>query len=224
MDEIKRNKAVIFDLDGTLIDSVPDIAENINIMLKKFGYKPLSEEEVKSHVGHGARNLVKDCIGLPLTDNELDERLAFYNEKYTASGSPHTRLFDGVKDMLARLKAAGFKTAILTNKPQETTDNVVQNYMSDMGFDKIVGQSGSVKCKPDKTATLAILNEFDVLPENAYFVGDGDADVQTALNSGVNGIFVLWGYSSREKLESFGAKVFADTPSRVADLILNRES
>ena len=102
MDEIKRNKAVIFDLDGTLIDSVPDIAENINIMLKEFGYKTLSEEEVKSHVGHGARNLVKDCIGLPLTDNELDERLAFYNEKYTASGSPHTRLFDGVKDMLAR--------------------------------------------------------------------------------------------------------------------------
>lgn len=215
-----KNKAVIFDLDGTLIDSVPDIADNINLMLDKFGYPRLSEDEVKSHVGHGARNLVADCIGKPLTDKELDERLAFYNEKYTNSGSPKTRLFDGVKDMLVKLKNSGYKLAILTNKPQETTDNVVKNYMSDLGFDKIVGQSGKVKCKPDKTATLAILKELDVNIDNAFFVGDGDADVLTAINSNVKGIAVLWGYSSKEKLQGFGANTFVESPSELLDILL----
>lgn len=213
------NKAVIFDLDGTLIDSVPDIAENINIMLKRFGYPVLSEEEIKAKVGHGARNLVKDCIGKSLTDKELDERLEFYNYQYTNSGSPKTRLYKGIPETLKELKKRGYKLAILTNKPQETTDNVIKNHMSDLNFDKVVGQSGSVKCKPDKAATLAILKELNVLPENTYFVGDGDADVLTSLNSGTNGIAVLWGYSSKEKLAAFGATTFAYKPEDILKII-----
>lgn len=213
------NKAVIFDLDGTLIDSVPDIAENINIMLKRFGYPVLSEEEIKAKVGHGARNLVKNCIGKSLTDKELDERLEFYNYQYTNSGSPKTRLYKGIPETLKELKKRGYKLTILTNKPQETTDNVIKNHMSDLNFDKVVGQSGSVKCKPDKAATLAILNELNVLPENTYFVGDGDADVLTSLNSGTNGIAVLWGYSSKEKLAAFGATAFAYKPEDLLKII-----
>ena len=213
------NKAVIFDLDGTLIDSVPDIAENINIMLKRFGYPVLSEEEIKAKVGHGARNLVKDCIGKSLTDKELDERLEFYNYQYTNSGSPKTRLYKGIPETLKELKKRGYKLAILTNKPQETTDNVIKNHMSDLNFDKVVGQSGSVKCKPDKAATLAILKELNVLPENTYFVGDGDADVLTSLNSETNGIAVLWGYSSKEKLAAFGATAFAYKPEDILKII-----
>lgn len=213
------NKAVIFDLDGTLIDSVPDIAENINIMLKRFGYPVLSEEKIKAKVGHGARNLVKDCIGKSLTDKELDERLEFYNYQYTNSGSPKTRLYKGIPETLKELKKRGYKLAILTNKPQETTDNVIKNHMSDLNFDKVVGQSGSVKCKPDKAATLAILKELNVLPENTYFVGDGDADVLTSLNSGTNGIAVLWGYSSKEKLAAFGATAFAYKPEDLLKII-----
>lgn len=213
------NKAVIFDLDGTLIDSVPDIAENINIMLKRFGYPLLSEEEIKAKVGHGARNLVKDCIGKSLTDKELDERLEFYNYQYTNSGSPKTRLYKGIPETLKELKKRGYKLAILTNKPQETTDNVIKNHMSDLNFDKVVGQSGSVKCKPDKAATLAILKELNVLPENTYFVGDGDADVLTSLNSGTNGIAVLWGYSSKEKLAAFGATAFTYKPEDLLKII-----
>lgn len=213
------NKAVIFDLDGTLIDSVPDIAENINIMLKRFGYPVLSEEEIKAKVGHGARNLVKDCIGKSLTDKELDERLEFYNYQYTNSGSPKTRLYKGIPETLKELKKRGYKLAILTNKPQETTDNVIKNHMSDLNFDKVVGQSGSVKCKPDKATTLAILKELNVLPEKTYFVGDGDADVLTSLNSGTNGIAVLWGYSSKEKLAAFGATAFVYKPEDLLKII-----
>lgn len=214
------NKAVIFDLDGTLIDSVPDIAYNINLMLKKYGYPLLAEGKVKSFVGHGARNLVKDCIGIELTEGELDERLNYYNNKYTSSGSPNTKLFDGIDVVLKTLKQSGYKLAILTNKPQETTDNVVRHYLNEYGFDKIVGQSGSVKCKPDKSATIKILNELDVEPQNAYFVGDGDTDVVTSKNSGTKGIAALWGYSSKQKLSDVGATVFAKTPMDLLNLIV----
>jgi phosphoglycolate phosphatase len=91
--------------------------------------------------------------------------------------------------------------------------------MSDMGFDLVVGQSGKVKVKPDPTAAKQILKEFDVLPENCYFVGDGETDVMTSINLGSNGIAVLWGYRTKEQLKDAGAKVFANSPKELLDLI-----
>lgn len=217
-----ENKAVIFDLDGTLIDSVPDIAYNINLMLKKFGYKTLEKQRIQDFVGHGARQLCKDCIectGNKITEKELDERLAFYNEKYTNSGSPNTYVYDGVKEMLKTLKERGYKLAILTNKPQSTTDSVYSRYLSEFNFDMVVGQQNGVKCKPDKTATVNILKELDCKPENAYFVGDGETDYLTSVNSGTIGISTLWGYNSKSKLLSFGAKQFASSPKDLLSLI-----
>ena len=128
-------------------------------------------------------------------------------------------MFDGVAEVLTELKKRGYKLVILTNKPQETTDTVYENHLKRFGFDKVVGQSGQVKCKPDKTATLAILNELGVLPENAYFVGDGETDVMTSINAGTNGIAVLWGYRSKKALEDAGATVFAGTPWDILDFV-----
>ena len=213
------NKAVIFDLDGTLLDTVPDIMDNINIMLEHFGYKTRSENEIKRFVGCGARNLVALSVGKELTKEELDERLIFYNTAYTASVSPKTHLFDGIEVVLKTLKSRGYKLAILTNKPQETTNTVVREYLQDFGFDMIVGQSGSVKCKPDKTATLKILDSLKVEAKNAFFVGDGETDVETSINAGTCGIAALWGYRDKEQLKNAGAKTFATAPIELLELI-----
>ena len=213
------NKAVIFDLDGTLLHTLPDILENINYMLSHYGYPLLDEQTIKGYIGTGARNLVKYSVNVSLTETELDDRLAYYNTFYTASPSLKTKIFDGIAEVLTALKNKGYKLAILTNKPQETTDTVYKNHLSKFGFDKVVGQSGKVKCKPDKTATLSILNELDVLPENAYFVGDGETDVETSINAGTKGIAVLWGYRSKEQLKKAGATVFANTPADLLNLI-----
>ena len=212
-------KAVIFDLDGTLLDTVPDILDNINLMLARFGYGTLDAETLKGYVGSGARNLCARSIGVPLTEEELDERLDYYNALYTASDSPKTKLFDGMAEVLRALKKRGYKLAILTNKPQETTDKVYKNYLKDFGFDAVVGQSGGVKCKPDKTATVNLLSKLGVLPENCYFVGDGETDVLTSLNAGTRGIAVLWGYRKKDQLEKVGAKIFADDPEDLLSLI-----
>ncbi len=213
------NKAVIFDLDGTLLHTLPDILENINYMLSHYGYPLLDEPTIKGYIGTGARNLVKYSVGIDLTETELDDRLAYYNTFYTASPSSQTKIFDGIAEVLTALKNKGYKLAILTNKPQETTDTVYKNHLSKFGFDKVVGQSGTVKCKPDKTATLSILKEIDVLPENAYFVGDGETDVETSINAGTNGIAVLWGYRNKDQLKKAGATVFANTPADLLNLI-----
>ena len=212
------NKAIIFDLDGTLIDSLPDILENVNITLEKFNAPLRSRDEIRQFIGNGARNLIKQSFG-DITEEQLDERLAFYNEIYTNSGSPKTRLFDGVKELLLELKQRGYKLAILTNKPQMTTNEVYQKYLSFINFDMVVGQSSNVKCKPDKTATLNILEKLSVQKEQAIFIGDGETDVLTSINAGIKNISVLWGYRDKNQLQKVGATTFVRHPKEILSLI-----
>ena len=212
------NKAIIFDLDGTLIHSLPDILEHINITLQKYNAPLRNERDIRQFIGNGARKLVERSFG-QVTEEELDERLAFYNKSYTNSGSPNTRLFDGVKELLLALKERGYKLAILTNKPQKTTDEVYQKYLSFAEFDMVVGQSSTVKCKPDKTATLNILKQLDVEKENAFFIGDGETDVLTSINAGIKNISVLWGYRDKNQLQEVGATTFVQHPKEILSLI-----
>ena len=213
------NKAIIFDLDGTLLDTLPDIHFYVNQMLEEYGYNKRSEKEVMQFIGCGSKNLIKLSLPEGLTEEEITVRHERYNKIYTDSNSPRTKLFDGIKEVVKTLKERGYKLAILTNKPQETTDTVYERCMKDMGFDMVVGQSGKVKVKPDPTAAIEILKTLDVLPKNCYFIGDGETDVETSINLGSNGIAVLWGYRSKEQLREAGAKVFANRPKDLLSLI-----
>ena len=212
-------KLIIFDLDGTLIDSIPDILYNINIMLKHFGYKERTYGDIRSFIGNGARNLVKRSIGEEISEDRLDECLAFYNKIYTESNSPKTNLFDGVKEVLLAFKERGYKLAVLTNKPQITTDTVIKRYFSFIKFDRVVGFKDGKKCKPDNTETLKIINELGVNNEDVFFVGDGETDVETAKNSLVKCVAVLWGYRDKDLLKDYGAKIFAQTPKDLLQII-----
>ena len=212
------NKLIIFDLDGTLIDSLPDIHEQVNITLKHFNYPLCTQKQIRQFIGNGARNLVDRSFG-GLTKEDLDQKLEYYNKIYTACGSPKTHVFDGMDKVMCELKKMGYKLAILTNKPQMTTDKVYQKYLSEFGFDMVVGQSNNVKCKPDKTATLNILKALDVSAENAYFIGDGETDIETSYNANIKHIAVLWGYRDKEQLEQVGANVFASVPSDILNII-----
>lgn len=213
------NKLVIFDLDGTLLNSVSDIADNINIMLKKFGYPERSTAEIMQFIGHGARNLVKNSIGIDISEQDLDERLSYYNEIYTNCGSPKTSLYNGIDELLTHLKERDYKLAILTNKPQMTTDEVYKEYLSQYNFDMVVGQRAGKKIKPDPETVNEIIDNLKADRENTYFVGDGEPDVQVAINAKVSGISALWGFRNRAQLEKAGAKIFALTPIDVIKFI-----
>ena len=140
-------KLVVFDLDGTLLHTIPDMLNSINCMLDKYGYKRVNESEIRHFIGNGARNLVKKSIensGVFLTESEIDERLKTYNEHYTSSNSPFTRLYDGIAEMLIELKKRGYVLAVITNKPQMTTDNVNEIYLKRFGFYKVIGSSDKI--------------------------------------------------------------------------------
>ena len=213
------NKAVIFDLDGTLIDSLPDIAEHVNLTLEKFGEPKKEINFIRALTGHGAKNLISRSFDNKFDGKQLEERLDYYNRIYTDSGSPNTKVFDGVGEMLVELKKRGYKLGILTNKPQMTTDGIYQRLLSGYGFDVVVGSRPGMKIKPDPDMLLQMLKELDVEPENCYFVGDDKPDAQIAINAGVKGISELWGYRDKQFLIDAGATVFASTPAEILQLI-----
>lgn len=213
------NKLVIFDLDGTLLDTLPDISYYVNQTLVKFGYPTHEDDKIMQFIGNGARNLIKNALPNGTSEKVVDQCLEYYNNVYTQSNSPRTRLFDGVKQVVSSLKAGGYYTAILTNKPQMTTDVIYERYMLNMKIDKVVGQRDGIKIKPDPQTTLQILKEFNVSKQNAYLVGDGETDVLTAINAGINGISALWGYRTKAQLELAGSKHFAKSVFELLNLI-----
>ena len=213
-------KAVIFDLDGTLLDTLDDITDCINAMLNSFGYRTLGREKVRAIIGSGAKKLIADALPERVSDDEFIKRLEEYNRVYNASGSPKTKPFDGVKDVVIELKKRGYKLAVLSNKPQHSTDKVNEIYLKDFGFDAVFGQSDRIKCKPDPAGALYILDKFGVKPENAYIVGDGETDVMTAINAGISCVCALWGNRTEEQLRAAGGRLFAEKPADILKIIL----
>ena len=212
-------KAVIFDLDGTLLDTIDDIADSMNGMLNAFGYNPINKEKVRTIIGSGAKKLIADALPEKVSDEKFVKCLEEYNRIYNASGSPKTKLFDGIAEVVKELKNRGYKIAVLSNKPQPSTDKVYEKYLKNLPFDMIVGENPKFKCKPDPAGALYILEKFGVAPENAYIVGDGETDVLTALNAKTNGVFALWGNRTKVQLKAVGGTVFAETPLDLLKLI-----
>ena len=213
-------KAVIFDLDGTLLDTLDDITDCINAMLKSFGYPATDRERVRAIIGSGAKKLIADALPEKVSDEEFVKRLEEYNRIYNASGSPKTKPFDGIKEVVGELKKRGYKLAVLSNKPQPSTDKVNEKYLKDFGFDGVFGQSEKIKCKPDPAGALYVLNRLGVKPENAYLVGDGETDVLAAINAGITSVSALWGNRTKAQLSAVGGRLFAETPKDVLDIIL----
>ncbi len=213
------NKLIIFDLDGTLIHSLPDIMYNVNTTLTHFGFPNRSEEEIRKFIGYGAWELIRSSFGNGVTDELVKEGLDYYNSIYNNDGGTQTVVFDGILDLLNSLKASGIKLAIVTNKPSSTTMSVYNKYLSSIEFDDIIGVNETVKRKPDPTSTLNLLENYDVSKENCYFVGDGETDVMTAINAGVKGVSVLWGYRDKLQLKQAGGTTFIEKPCKLLEII-----
>lgn len=212
-------KAVIFDLDGTLLDSLDDILYVLNNTLAHFGLRQITREAAIKYIGNGARELVRLAIGENNAE-KLDEILAYYKEKYSKSDNTFARMFEGEDAALKELKNAGVKLAILTNKPHAAALRANEIFFGKYGFDCILGQTDGLPLKPHPQAVYKILDDLGVKKEECVFVGDGETDVETAKNAGVDCISVLWGYRSHEQLESVGATVFADSFNRLEKMLL----
>ena len=202
-------KLILFDLDGTLLDTLEDLAEAVNHALALRGLPLHSLEEYRTMVGHGVRNLVAQALkasipphsGLdPESPALIDETLADFKEYYQAHIDVHTHPYPGMPELLADLQARGVQLAVASNKFQEGTEYLVQKLFPEISFVAILGNRPGWPLKPDPEIVQEVLRLSGVAPEDALMVGDSPTDMRTAANGGIEALAVTWGYRTAEEL------------------------
>ncbi len=212
-------KLIIFDLDGTLLYTLDDIKESLNIVLKNNGYPTLSSEQVLQNVGYGAKELVRRSLNNP-SDEVLQKVFDEYVPLQEKSQNEFTKLYDGLDSVLISLKKQGYKLAIVSNKPDSVTQIVYQQLLKQYDFDFVTGnRPGVFNPKPDKTCVEYCLNALQIDKQDALYVGDSEVDVKTFINSNVDGIGVTWGYRPKQLLVDAGCVRFASNPKELLEKI-----
>ena len=216
-------KLAIFDLDGTLIDTIEDLGTAVNHALGLRGLALHSMAEYRDMVGHGVRNLVKDALagslGRQPEDALVDAALADFVDYYVAHIDVHTRPYPGIPQLLARLQEKGLKLAVASNKFQEGAEKLVKEFFPDIRFVAVLGNSPELPLKPDAAVVQLVLDKAGVSREEAVFVGDSATDMKTAANGGVRSIGVSWGFRPRTDLEQSGAMDIADSAEQLFEKI-----
>ena len=202
-------KAILFDLDGTLLNTLPDIRRHLNDALTAHGYPAIDEAQAMRCIGDGARKLVERAF--PEGAKFDEEVFADFQRRYANNDNSCSRLYEGEAEFLKRLMQRGIKFGIVTNKPHVATLGCVEKFFKDYPLAFVRGETGDFPCKPDPTlARYAALNMRVAIGECA-FVGDGETDALTAINAGMFGVSTLWGYRTKEELKMAGATRFAAT-------------
>ena len=215
-------KLCIFDLDGTVLDTAPSIAHYGNLALKAHGIEPIDEKKYQYFAGDGAKILIRRMLEYrSCYSNELHASVfKLYNQLYNADVTCKTVIFDGLKDVLDRLKADGYRFAIVSNKPDFAAKTVANALYGEGYFDRIVGQKEGSALKPDPGEVFAVMKELDASVQNCVYVGDTDTDMKTGKNAGLYTIGVLWGFRERDELEASGADAIVATPKELYQKIM----
>ena len=209
-------KLCIFDMDGTLVDTIKSIAYFANNALNKYGLPSIETEKYKKLVGNGARVLVERMVETVGADKaKVDEVFPEYNTTYDNDFLYLTEAYEGVCDMLADLKKLGVKTAILSNKPDVTAKKVSDALFKEGLIDVCYGARDGIALKPDPEGVFEILKEFNVTRDECLYVGDTATDIKTAKNAELESIGVLWGFRDLAELEGAGADHIIAHPSEI---------
>ncbi len=197
-------EAVLFDLDGTLLDTLADLGESVNRVLESLGFSGHSIDSYRFRVGNGVRKLVERSLP-PDRQEVFEQALTMQKEHYRRFCTVHTRPYPGVIEILKSLKASGLKLAVLSNKPHDLTCYLVDYYFGDQGFDLVCGHQDGRALKPDPGSALGIAAALGVRPDRMVFVGDSAMDMETALAAEMVPIGVLWGFRPKNELIKGGA-------------------
>ena len=214
-------KNVIFDLDGTLLNTLEDLADATNWVCALHSWPVHEVEEYKYFVGNGAPKLLERVVpaGVALTEELRRTLLDEFTERYSAHKSDKTTAYPGVPEAVKQLRDAGVTLAVLSNKPHEAARPVVERYYPGL-FHQVQGALPGVPVKPDPTLLHRLMGELGATPADTLFVGDSNVDIRTAKNGGLTGCGVLWGFRTRAELEAEGADFIAETPEKLVELIL----
>lgn len=216
--------ACIFDLDGTLIDSLADLADAANTCLNSAGYPSHSYEAYRNFVGNGMETLIQRALPFeaalrlgPVGIHDLAGQMRYI---YSRAWNVKTRCYEGIAALIDQLHHSGMPLAVLSNKPHALTCDIIDYYFPNKPFSLVYGARADVPNKPDPSTALEVAQELGIEPSHISFVGDSNVDIRTGLNAGMATIGVCWGFRGREELLQEGAGTLVEHPADIASLLL----
>ena len=215
---MNRINTVIFDMDGTVLDTLDDLADSVNFVLAKYGMPARSTEEYRQFFGNGIRYAVRCAVPPHCPDDVIDGMLPVFREHYNRHCLDRTRPYSGIPELMEELKKQGYKMAIVSNKIDSAVKELNDRFFSDY-VSIAVGEKPGIRRKPAADTVLAALAELNASGDEAVYIGDSEVDLQTAGNAGLPCIAVLWGFRDRKLLAENGATVFADTPNDILSIL-----
>lgn len=195
---------IIFDLDGTLLNTLEDLADSVNYVMKQYNLPVHSIEEIRNYVGNGAAKLMERAIPLGVRDPAYEKMLAAFRQHYRAHCEDKTMPYEGVTDLLGSLRQSGYRMAIVSNKPQGAVGQLNDKFFSEY-VQAAMGESSEVKKKPAPDMVYRALAKLSSDASRAVYVGDSEVDLQTAANVPMTCVSVTWGFRTREQLLAAGA-------------------
>lgn len=214
----RKISTIVFDLDGTLLNTLEDLADSTNYALRQYGFAERTLEEIRAFVGNGVRKLIERALPEGAENPLFNSVFSCFKSYYVDHCMEKTGLYAGIPEMLHELKSAGYHMAIVSNKLQSGVDELYEHYFSDT-VEVAVGELPELNRKPAPDMVLLALEKLGVSTDEAVYVGDSDVDVATARNSGLPCISVLWGFRDKEFLVQHGAHCFAQTPEEICRII-----
>ena len=214
-------KLVIFDLDGTLINSIEDLGQAANYALSKNGFPTHSLASYPFFVGNGVRNLIRKALPDDMrTDSIIESLLKDFKEYYNEHNTDCTKPYDGIEELLRNLQDNGVKIAVASNKYQQATEKIIAHYFGDIDFVAVYGQREGVNVKPDPSVVFSILSDAKVPKSEVLYVGDSGVDMETARRACVDSVGVTWGFRSEKELNEYHADMIVNKASDIFDIVM----
>jgi len=213
-------KIVIFDLDGTLLNTLEDLTNSTNFALEQFGYNSKTQEQVRQYVGNGVKKLIERAIPKGKDNPNYETCLYLFKNHYAQNMYNKTKPYEGIIELLAYLKLKNIKIAVVSNKFDLAAKNLCKKYFSKL-VDYVAGENESlgISKKPAPDMVLKVLKEFNLNPEDGLYVGDSEVDIQTATNSLMQCVSVTWGFKDKEFLQKNGAEIIINTPDELINYL-----
>lgn len=215
-----RYKLAVFDLDGTILETLSDLHMSTNYVLKKHNMKTRTIDEVRKFVGNGIMNLLKQAVAEGTSKEELDTIFNEFNEYYKEHCKDNTKPYEGITKLVRDLREKGIKTAVVSNKADYGVQALCEEFFSGL-FDYAVGEKEGIRRKPYPDSVNNVMKKFGISLEETVYIGDSEVDYQTSLNANIDVIMVTWGFRDENYIRSKGATVFAHDMSELWNLLVN---
>lgn len=211
---------VVFDMDGTILNTLEDLADSLNVTLEHFGYPQHTIEEVCSFVGNGIRLLIERGVPKGLSTEEIDQVFDYFMEYYQVHCADKTKPYEGIEETICRLRSAGIRTAVVSNKADCAVKELAEKYFSGL-FDVAVGERKGISKKPAPDGVDDVLKQLGIPREKAVYVGDSEVDVATARNAHMDSLIVEWGFRKADFLRENGARILIKKPEEILSYCLD---